>query len=302
MSKKILAIYYTQTGQLGDIVNNFLLPFEGEDFTVEKVIVNPITKFTFPWSSDSFFDAMPESVLSKPTELQPFSLKETSYDLIVLGYQPWFLSPSIPTTSLLENDAFKKVLNNTPIVTIIGARNMWINAHERVKDSLKQTGAKLVGNIALVDKHTNLVSAVTILYWMMSGKKDKCLGIFPKPGVADEDILNTKAFGQIVKQHLEKNNFNSLQQELVDSKAIEVKTNLMFVEGRAKKLFAIWCNLVKKSKNRKRTLVLFKYYLIFALFIVAPIVLFVYRLLFAPFLSGLIKKQKRYFLGLSTSK
>ena len=302
MSKKILAIYYTQTGQLGDIVNNFLLPFETDGFLVEKVCVNPTTKFTFPWSSDSFFDAMPESVLSKPTELQPFALKETSYDLIVLGYQPWFLSPSIPTTSLLENESFKKVLNNTPVVTIIGARNMWINAHERIKDSLKQAGAKLVGNIALVDKHTNLVSAVTILYWMMSGKKDKCLGIFPKPGVADEDILNTKTFGQIVKQHLVKNDFNSLQQELVNSKAIEVKTNLMFVEGRAKKLFAIWGNLVKNTKNRKFTLVLFKYYLIFALFIVAPIVLFVYRLLFAPFLSRLIKKQKQYFLGLSSAK
>src|ERR1700756_1531200 len=302
MSKKILAIYYTQTGQLGDIVTNFLLPFETEGFSVEKVCVNPVTKFTFPWSSDSFFDAMPESVLSKPTELQPFTVKETEYDLIVLGYQPWFLSPSIPTTSLLETEVLKKVLPNTPVVTIIGARNMWINAHERVKDSLKQAGAKLVGNIALVDKHTNLVSAVTILYWMLWGKKDKLWGIFPNPGVADEDILNTKTFGQIVKQHVEKNNFDTLQQELVNNKAIEVKTNLMFVEGRAKKLFAIWGNLVKKSKNRKRTLVFFKYYLIIALFIVAPIVLFIYRLLFAPFLSGLIKRQKQYFLGLTTSK
>src|ERR1700753_3342459 len=120
MSKKILAIYYTQTGQLGDIVNNFMLPFEQAGFTVEKVIINPVTKFTFPWSSDSFFDAMPESVLSKPTELEPFVLKETKYDLIVLGYQPWFLSPSIPTTSLLENESFKKALDNTPVITIIG--------------------------------------------------------------------------------------------------------------------------------------------------------------------------------------
>jgi hypothetical protein len=93
-----------------------------------------------------------------------------------------------------------------------------------------------------------------------------------------------------------------MQQELVDNKAIVVKTNLMFVEGRAKKLFAIWGNLVKKAKNRKRTLVFFKYYLIIALFIVAPIVLFVYRLLFAPFLGSMIKRQKQYFLGLTADK
>ncbi len=302
MSKKILVIYYTQTGQLSDIVNNFLLPFEGEGLLVEKVCINPVKKFTFPWSSESFFDAMPESVSSKPTELQPFELKETTYDLVVLAYQPWFLSPSIPTTSLLTNPTFKKVIANTPVVTLIGARNMWINAHERVKDALKQADAKLVGNIALVDKHTNLVSAVTILYWMLTGKKDKCLGVFPIPGVAEQDIVNTKSFGQIVKQHVLKNNFNGLQQELVDNKAIEVKTNLMFVEGRAKKLFSIWANLVNKSKNRRRALVFFKYYLLIALFVVAPIVLFFYRLIFAPFLQKRINRQKKYFLGLTTTK
>ncbi len=302
MSKKILAIYYTQTGQLGDIITNFLLPFKQGDFTVEKICINPVTNFSFPWNSDSFFEAMPESVLGKPAMLQPFQLKESSYDLIILGYQPWFLSPSIPTTSLLEDPFFRKIVHNTPVITVIGARNMWINAHERVKDSLNLLGAKLVGNIALVDHNTNLVSAVTILYWMLWGKKDKLWGIFPKPGVADGDILHTKNFGEIVKQHLIQNNFATLQQDLVNSKAIVVKTNLMFVEGRAKKLFAIWGNLVKHSKNRKRTLVLFKYYLIFALFIVAPIVLFFYRVLFAPFLGKSIKKQKQYFLGLTSHK
>jgi hypothetical protein len=302
MGKKILVIYYTQTGQLGEIVANFMVPFEQEVFTIEKVCINAVKKYTFPWSSDSFFEEMPESVLSKLTELEPFQLKETSYDLIILAYQPWFLSPSIPTTSLLVNETFKKVIANTPVVTLIGARNMWINAHERVKDSLKQANAKLVGNIALVDKHTNLVSAVTILYWMLSGKKDNCLGIFPIPGVAQPDILNAKSFGQIVKQHFLANSWENLQQDLVDNKAIEVKTNLMFVEGRAKKLFSIWANLVTKSKNRHFTLILFKYYLLIALFVVAPIVLFFYRLIFAPFLQKRINRQKKYLLGLTTIK
>jgi hypothetical protein len=76
----------------------------------------------------------------------------------------------------------------------------------------------------------------------------------------------------------------------------------MFVEGRAKKLFSIWANLVNKSKNRRRALVFFKYYLLIALFVVAPIVLFFYRLIFAPFLQKRINRQKKYFLGLTTTK
>ena len=41
-------------------------------------------------------------------------------------------------------------------------------------------GANLVGNIALVDKHPNPVSFVTIFYWMLTGKKEKYLKHIPK--------------------------------------------------------------------------------------------------------------------------
>jgi hypothetical protein len=296
--KKILVIYYTQTGQLGDIVTNFCLPFNETGISVEKVCVKPVKDFDFPWSTPSFFNAMPESVLGIPIELQPFEFKETQYDLIVFAYQPWFLSPSIPTTTILANPAFKKIAANTPVVTLIGARNMWINSQDKVKKALKELNAKLVGNIALVDKHNNLSSAVTILYWMLTGKKDKCLGIFPKPGVSDEDIIHTKVFGQIVKQHLLNNDLETLQQDIVKNKGLVVKTNLMFVEARAKKLFMIWANLVSKAKNRRFALVLFKYYLIIALFIIAPIVLVFYRVIFALFLQKSINKKKDYLLGL----
>ena len=297
MSKKILAIYYSQSGQLTEIVNNFTKPVEEAGHSVEKVQFDTEKKFPFPWSGASFFDAMPESVNGVPTPLAPFSFKETKYDLIVLGYQPWFLSPSIPTTSLLKSEQFKTIAANTPVVTLIGSRNMWINAQERVKMMLKEMNANLVGNVALFDRHNNSVSAVTIMYWAFTGKKDKFLGIFPKPGVSDEDIANVTFFGKIALNHLQQNTLDTLQEELVSNKAVVPKTNLMFVESRAKRLFAIWAGIVTRAKNRKRALVIYKYYLIIALFLVAPIFLLIYRTLFAPFLMGRIKKQKQYFSG-----
>ena len=141
---------------------------------------------------------MPDCVLGVPTELQPFQLKETAYDLIILGYQAWFLSPSIPSNSILNHPSVKAVLKNTPVVTITGARNMWISAMERIRKILKETEARHVGNIVLVDKHPNFVSFVTILYWMFTGKRDRYLNIFPKPGVSDADIDNCKAFGACI--------------------------------------------------------------------------------------------------------
>jgi hypothetical protein len=299
MSKKVLAIYYSQTGQLTDIVNTFCRPFEESDVVVEKVSITPENSFAFPWTSDRFFDAMPESVLGITVELNPFVIKEQSYDLILFAYQPWFLSPSIPANSILMHPEIKKIMAHTPVITLIGSRNMWLNAQEKVKQRLKEHKANLVGNIALIDRHNNHLSAVSILYWMLSGKKDRYWGIFPKPGVSEEDIRHTEIFGSIALDFLNKESWEGLQTELISHKAVEIKANLMFIEARAKKLFSIWANLIYKQKNRRPWVTAYKYYLLIALFIVAPIVVGINTLLFKPFLGKQINKKKKYYSELN---
>ena len=300
MRKKVLAIYYTQSGQLEEIVNNFTSPFESSGVMVEKVRVWPNDDFEFPWTSERFFDAMPESVKEVPVPLQPFSLQEEAYDLIIFAYQPWFLSPSIPATSILVHPTFLQVVRNTPVITLIGSRNMWLSAQEKIKIALQKAGANLVGNVALIDRNNNLVSAVTILYWMLTGKKDQYLGIFPKPGVSNEDIASVTSYGAIAKDSLLKEDWEGLQHELVAAKAVEVKPDLMFIESRGARLFSIWGNLISKRKNRSPWLTLFKYYLLVALFIVAPIVVTINNLLFRHFFKKQIKRKQNYYLGLRT--
>ncbi|MES2732805.1 MAG: hypothetical protein V4714_13710 [Bacteroidota bacterium] len=299
MTKKILAIYYSQTGQLGDILDNFTTPLLEAGISVEKVRVKPVKDFVFPWTKPRFFDAMPESVLGVPVELQPFTLKEASYDLVIFAYQPWFLSPSIPATSILHHPAFKKVLKDTPVVTLIGARNMWLNAQEKVKVLLKQAEATLVGNVVLVNRNNNYVSAVTIFYWMLKGKTDRYLGVFPKPTITEADIAQTKVFGSLVKNALGNGDWNNLQPLLVKEKALEVKWDLMFIEARAGKLFSMWANLITRKKNRAFWLVLYKYYLLIALFMVAPLVVGIYGVIFKPFFGKSINKKKQFYLGVN---
>ncbi|MFT3909586.1 MAG: hypothetical protein QM737_09185 [Ferruginibacter sp.] len=299
MTKKVLAIYFSQSGQLGEIVDNLTAPISTAGVTVEKVNVQVANPYPFPWKGNTFFAVMPDCVLSVPTQLVPFQLKENKYDLIILGYQAWFLSPSIPFNSILNSPQVKAVLKDTPVVMITGARNMWITAFEKSKKILATTGAKLVGNIALVDKHANFVSFVTIFYWMLKGKKGRALNIFPKPGVSDEDIAGAKVFGEIVSQHLGNGDWAGLQPALVSKKAVEIKYRLMFIESKASKIFSIWAGIIVKKKNRGFWLSLFKYYLIIALFVAAPIILTVDAIFFKPFLGKKIKARKEYLLGVN---
>jgi hypothetical protein len=299
MGKKILAVFYTQSGQLAEIIDHFTQPLLDAGMSVEKLRIYSETAYPFPWTGSSFFGVMPDSVNQVPGPLQPFSFRETSYDLIVLGYQAWFLSPSIPVNSLLSDPRFQAVARDTPVITITGARNMWISAMEKIKPMLKNMGARLVGNIALVDRHHNFISFITIFHWMFRGRKDRYLNIFPKPGVSDEDIAGTQKFGELAVPHLESGNWSGLQDELVKAGAVVIKYPLMFIESKARKIFKVWAGIISKRKKRTAWLVAFKYYLLIALFIAAPIILTVDALFFKPFLSGRIKRQKQYYSGVN---
>lgn len=294
--KKVLTIHFSQSGQLTEIVTNFAAQFQGVE--LDQQIIAPAKVFPFPWTTPVFFDTMPETVLEKGVKLEENTYRYEQYDLIIFGYQPWFLSPSLPATALLKNERFKAILKDTPVITLIGSRNMWLNSQESVKKLITEAGGKLVGNVALSDRSNNLVGVITILHWMLKGEKTKKWGIFPKPGVSDADIEGVKQYGVLANEALQTHNFDYLQQEIIRKDGVRIDTNILFIEGRAKRLFLIWANLiVRKAEKGNRTFWVnaFKYYLIFALFIVSPILLLIYNILIVPFTQKSIKKKKEYF-------
>ena len=297
--KRILAIYYSQTGQLEEMVGKFCKPFIDAGFSVETVRVQMQAPYPFPWTAKSFFSVMPDCVLQQPAAIQPFHLKEEKYDLIVLGWQPWFLSPGIPFNSFMQDASLQKVLQNTPVITVTGCRNMWVNAYEQVKIILQKSHAQQVGTIALADRHLNLVSFFTIFHWMLHGKKDRYLNLFPKPGVADEDIDKMIFFGTIALAHFQNNNRTNFQNELCNQDAVFLKFHLMFMEKKAGAMFKVWAKFIAARKNKSVWLSLFKYYLIIALFIFAPIVYVIDLLIFKPFFSSYITRKKQAVLKLS---
>jgi len=299
MSKKVLAIFYSQSGQLGEIIDNFTQPLIEAGIDVEKVRVRLVDEPNFPWTADTFFSVMPDCQLDVPAGLQPFELKEKKYDLVILGYQAWFLSPSIPFNSLMLTEQMKAVVKDTPVITVTGARNMWLSAFVRVKKLLQAAGAKMVGNIALVDTHPNPVSFVTIFHWMLHGKKDSYLNIFPPPGVSDADIKHTKVFGESVIPYLMNNNWDGLQAELDVNKAVVLNYNLMVIESTASKIFKAWATFISKRKNKLPWIRAYKYYLLIAFFVGAPILITLDAILFRFTSPKRIKAKKQYYLNLN---
>ena len=298
MAKKILAVFFTQSGQTKQILDNFLAPIIADGNEVEYLQIKTVHQFPFPWSVPVFFDTVPESVKVIPTALQEWQTQQTRYDLVVLGWQPWNLSPSIPFNSILQDEKFKAIIKDTPVITLCGCRNMWINAQEKNKRLLNNAEAKLVGNIALVDRHLNHLSYFTIFHWLGTGTKTRKWGIFPLPGVSDVDIAGVSTFGITVNKYLKNNNWDGMQAELSAQKAAPVKYSLMFIERKAGKIFQKWVNIIDRNpKKRKSILVAYKYYLAIALLVASPLILLVDSILFRPFSQKKIKRQMDYYRG-----
>ena len=280
--KRILVVYYTQSGQLKEIIDSVLSPLT--EVTIDFLPIDTAEPFPFPWTDQAFFGAFPESYLQIPQPLKPFQLAHTDYDLVILGYQVWYLSPSIPFNSFLQSEAGKQLLQGKPVVTISGTRNMWVMAQQKVKKLLTECGAHLVGNIALTDRHHNHISVITIVQWLFSGDKNKrYLGVFPKAGVADKDIQGASVYGTLIAPHLQTGDYTGLQQAIVAHGGVHYKRFLLSAEKKGNRLFGIWAKMIYGSKKRKFLLKCFRIYLYIAIWVLMPIVWLLYWLTYPLF-------------------
>lgn len=276
MKPRILVVYYSQSGQLRDILNSITKDIR-QDAEIDFAEIKPEQPFPFPWKAYSFFDAMPETVerVASPVHLNDASVLNKEYDLVILGYQPWFLNPSQPTTSFLKSAAAEKLLKDKPVITVVGCRNMWLHGQEKVKEDLQNAGANLVGNIVLMDTHTNLVSLLTIIRWAFKGQKEAS-GMLPAAGVQDKDINEASRFGKTVYTAAAQNNFSQLQDQLLQQGAIELNPGLVLLEQRGIKNFRYWAKFIREKggpgdPNRKGRVNLFKRLLLTAIFVLSPI-------------------------------
>lgn len=308
--KNVLVVYYSQSGQLLEIAKNITKELEdSEEVNLTFYKIKLKEDFPFPWTKDEFYDAFPETFLQIPSELSDLDnpVLKQKYDLVILAYQVWYLSPAIPINSFLKNDLAKELLKDTPVVTLIGARNMWIQAQEKVKRLLAANNTNLVGNIALVDRHINHVSVITIVHWMFNGDKNKrFMGFFPKPGVSQKDIDESTKFSPVILNHLLLGNYDALQNSLLAIDAVKIKSFLVLVDKRANVIFSKWANFIHKKgrakgAERRSLVMMFSRYLMFAIWFIAPIVFVLFLLTYVP-LIGKINKDKKYFSSVQLKK
>lgn len=298
MPKKILILGYSQTGQLNAVLDAIEQPLSDSNaVTVSRRTLTPKQPYPFPWSFFRFFDIFPECVYLDAPDNQPLDLDE-HYDLVILGYQPWFLSPSLPTTAFLKSEQGKAILKDTPVITVIGCRNMWGQAQLKVKALLEAANAKLIDNVVLTDQGSSLATFITTPVWLLTGRKSGVLNL-PEAGIAPDEIRQACRFGLAIRQTLENQDVITDAPMLTGLEAVKADASLLQSEKIGTRSFHIWGKLLRAvgpggSWQRKPVLVIYILFLVLMIITVVPITLLL-RKLFKPLLNNRLKRLEAEF-------
>lgn len=291
-TKKVLVIQYSQTGQLSQIIASVSKPLiESDAVAVTTITIEAEKPYPYPWGFFSFLDAFPESVYLDPPQIKNINIDIDNFDLIILGYQVWFLSPALPITAFIKSESGKKLLKDRPVITVIGCRNMWAMAQQTMKSLLQQVGASLIDNVVLVDQGSSLASFITTPRWLLTGKKEPFLN-FPAAGVSSNDINQCCRFGHAILQGLAADREKTGLPLLSGLQAVNADSSIIQSEKVGYRSFRIWGKLIRKvgkpgDSTRKPVLVVYLVFLILMIVTVVPINMLLKRIL-APLLK---KKQ-----------
>jgi len=300
VSKRVLVLHYSQSGQSARAAASFVSTLDPSRFEVRMEPVRARTPYPFPWSFWGFFGVLPDCVLGRAPAIEsPGFGPEERFDLVILVYQVWFLAPSLPIQGFLASP-WARVLQGTRVITVVVCRNMWHTASETMKGLLRKAGALHIDNVVLTDPSPPLASFVTTPRWMFTGKQDRFLG-FPPAGVPEEQIRRLSRFGDAISRSEDTLAGPDAHPILRGLGAVAVESRFVLPELIGRLSFRPWAHVIDAAGRlggiaRRAATFLFVLYLVFAILVLVPLAAIV-RLLFHPLvkrpIAAYVERLKR---------
>jgi hypothetical protein len=287
LMKKVLVISHSQSGQLSKFVDCATAPLAmSDEVQIDYHHVEPVKGYPYPWSFYPFFDVFPEAIHMNGCEVIPAEGLSDDYDLVIIAYTVWFLSPSIPITGFLQTEQAKRLIQGKPVITFIACRDMWVMAQEKMKDLIADLGGKLIDNAVLTDQGGSIYAFLTTPRWLLTGKKDP-FWFLPAAGVSEKDLQESERFGHRLVEALACDAEIAQTPLLTNLNAVNVNGKLIGSEKIATRSFMIWGRLIQRSGkpgslSRKLVITIYSIFLALMVLTLVPINILV-RKLISPF-------------------
>lgn len=280
--RSILLVHFSQSGQTRAVADALTAPLRDAGHAIDELELAALEPAPWPWPFWQFLDSFPETVAQSPVTLQPWSCA-TSYDLVILAYPVWFLSPAPAIASWLRSPQARQLLAKTPVVTVTTCRNMWVEAHRDVLELLRAADATPTDHLALTDPGPALATFITTPRWVLTGRREAFWGL-PRAGLTEEQIQGVSRYGLRIRQALEDTQWQAGRSMLEGTDALRVDPALAGSERIGKRSFRIWGRLLRAcgapgTPLRRVVLVAYMAFLLLMIMTVVPVSLLLRRLL-----------------------
>ena len=244
--KRILVIYYSQTGDVRRMAQSLTAPLESAGAELVWAEIQPTVPYPSPWRNiHRFFNVMPECVLGFPPEIVPPTFRSTDhFDLIVLAYQVWFLSPSLPVQGLFRSE-HAAVMRGRKVITLSVSRNMWHRASLKMKRLLADAGAVHIDNVVVTHQGPPWATFITTTRSLFTGKRDRLMKILPPAGVREEEPERMESLGAAVAQQIDRLDDPAGRSLLRGLGAVEVNRRYVIPELVASRFFPFWARVIR---------------------------------------------------------
>ena len=246
--KRVLVVCYSQTGQLRACVESLIAPLkESGKVRVDFAELTPEAAYPFPMGMRGFLATFEPSVLGEPPPIKPLSIDPADKpDLVVLGYQVWYLSPAPPVVAFLKSPQ-AEVLRGVPVVALCACRNMWQRGFTELRRLVQERGGRLVDHLAVVDQGPDWATFYTTPRWLVAGRKEG--GPFPPAGVSPKAIEGLREPGRLLLAALEAGPVAS-SVFAGRLEVLEVRRRYLLPEMAAKRVFRVWARAIRAVGGR----------------------------------------------------
>ena len=300
MVKKVLAVHFSQTGQAAALLESIVQPLcQQADVALTRITLQPQPSFPFPWPFWRFLDTFPETVYLEPPPLAALPLQgDEEFDLVILAYPVWFLSPPPPLAAFLQDPRAKRVLRGRAVITATACRNMWVMAQQTVKGLLAAAGARHLDHVALVDRGHPLATFITTPRWVLTGRRDAFWGL-PAAGVSEDDLGDASRFGEALLQALRRDDEKRNAPLLAGLGACKVDPALVASEQIGIRSFRIWGRALRAlgrpgAPQRRVLLAFYMVFLVSAIITIVPVTMLLRRAL-APLMGARLEQARRSY-------
>ncbi|MCD8178618.1 MAG: hypothetical protein LUE98_14840 [Tannerellaceae bacterium] len=189
------------------------------------------------------------------------------YDIIVLGFQPWFVNLSIPINSLLADAGFQALVKGKQVILVQDSRNTWRNSLHQAKTRIEEAGGTVCSSFTFRDVNKNLASLFSLFGWLFKGNKQYFKRL-PVAGINPTHINQAKVLGAEAIRSLDAD-----YRDFIIPEAGSEFTSLEY-EQFALNRYKKWATYITENNNkyRKFRLLRFTTWILFMVIFVAPFI------------------------------